>query len=222
MLLTIFNNICTQIIPHFITQRALYEVRERQSKTFSWQVFMLSNIFVEIPWNALMAVVVFLTWYYPIGLRQNAIEADQVTERGALMFLFILLFMIFAGTMTHMVIAGVETAEGAGAIINLLFSFCLIFCGYVTNLPSNPVNTDKFCLVSSQLPQSFPASGSSCTGSRLSPTWCLVCYQSVSQTRASPAPRTSYYVLLHPHSRIVPTTSHPTWIQTADTSSLIV
>jgi ATP-binding cassette subfamily G (WHITE) protein 2 (PDR) len=132
MLLTIFVNLCTQIIPHFVTQRALYEVRERQSKTFSWQVFMLSNILVEIPWNALMGVIVFVTWYYPIGLHQNAIEADQVNERGALMFLFILLFMVFAGTMTHMVIAGVETAEGAGAIINLLFSFCLIFCGFVT------------------------------------------------------------------------------------------
>jgi ATP-binding cassette subfamily G (WHITE) protein 2 (PDR) len=132
MLLTIFVNFCTQIIPHFVTQRALYEVRERQSKTFSWQVFMLSNILVEIPWNALMGVIVFVTWYYPIGLRQNAIEADQVNERAVLMFLFILLFMIFAGTMTHMVVAGVETAEGAGAIINLLFSFSLIFCGFVT------------------------------------------------------------------------------------------
>jgi ATP-binding cassette subfamily G (WHITE) protein 2 (PDR) len=93
---------------------------------------MLSNILVEIPWNALMGVIVFVAWYYPIGLRQNAIEADQVNERAVLMFLFILLFMIFAGTMTHMVVAGVETAEGAGAIINLLFSFSLIFCGFVT------------------------------------------------------------------------------------------
>lgn len=87
---------------------------------------------VEIPWNTLMALLVFVSWYYPIGLHQNAVVADQTVERGALMFLYILTFMLFAGTFTHMIIAGVETAEGAGAIINLLFSLSLIFCGYVT------------------------------------------------------------------------------------------
>jgi ATP-binding cassette subfamily G (WHITE) protein 2 (PDR) len=135
MLLTIFSNFAQQILPHFVTQRALYEVRERPSKTYSWQVFILSNILVEIPWNTLMAVLVFVGWYYPIGLRQNAVEANQVAERGALMFLFILAFLIFSSTFTHMVIAGVETAEAAGNITNLMFSLTLIFCGYV-NLPS--------------------------------------------------------------------------------------
>lgn len=129
MLLTIFVNFCTQIMPHYIAQRALYEVRERQSKTFSWKVFILSNILVEIPWNTLMAFLVFLSWYYPIGLHRNAIEADQLNERGVLMFLFTWAFMVFAGTFTHMALAGVETADGAGAIVNLIFSLSLIFCG---------------------------------------------------------------------------------------------
>lgn len=78
-----------------------------------------------------MAMFVFVGWYYPIGLRQNAVEADQVAERGALVFLFILVFLIFAGTFTNMVVAGIETAEAAGNITNLLFSLSLIFCGYV-------------------------------------------------------------------------------------------
>jgi len=30
--------------------RSLYEGRERPSKTFSWHVFLISNIFVELPW----------------------------------------------------------------------------------------------------------------------------------------------------------------------------
>lgn len=129
MLISIFTTFCNQIVPSFLAQRALYEVRERRSRTFSWQVFMLSNILVELPWNSIMAVLVFVSWYYPIGLHQNAIVADQTAERGALMFLFILGFMLFAGTFTHMIIAGVETGEATGAIINLLFSFSLIFCG---------------------------------------------------------------------------------------------
>ena len=131
MLLTIFSNFCQQIMPHFVTQRALYEVRERPCKTYSWKVFIFSNILVEIPWNSLMAVLVFLVWYYPIGLRQNAVEANQTAERGLLMFLYILTFLIFAGTFTNMVIAGIETAEVAGNITNLLFSLSIIFCGYV-------------------------------------------------------------------------------------------
>lgn len=40
-----------QIIPSFVTQRMLYESRERQSKTYAWQAFILSNIAVEFIWN---------------------------------------------------------------------------------------------------------------------------------------------------------------------------
>lgn len=131
VLLTIFTNFCNQIMPHFVTQRSLYEARERPSKTYSWKVFILSNILVEIPWNSLMAILVFVGWYYPIGLHRNAVEADQVGERGILMVLFILTFLIFAGTFATLITAGLETAEGAGNLVNLLFSLSLIFCGYV-------------------------------------------------------------------------------------------
>lgn len=72
MLLTIFTNLVQQILPNFCTQRSLYEVRERPSKTYSWQSFMTANILVEIPWNTLMAVIIFICWYYPIGLYRNA------------------------------------------------------------------------------------------------------------------------------------------------------
>jgi ATP-binding cassette subfamily G (WHITE) protein 2 (PDR) len=97
---------------------------------------ILSNVIVEIPWNTLMALLVLVGWYYPMGLRQNALEADWIAERGALMFLFILAFLIFSSTFTHMVIGGVDTAEAAGSITNLLFSLALILCGYVKPLIS--------------------------------------------------------------------------------------
>jgi ATP-binding cassette subfamily G (WHITE) protein 2 (PDR) len=41
-----------QIIPMFVTQRTLYEARERQSKTYAWQAFVLSNIAIEMFWNS--------------------------------------------------------------------------------------------------------------------------------------------------------------------------
>jgi ATP-binding cassette subfamily G (WHITE) protein 2 (PDR) len=129
MLLTIFGNIVQQIMPHFVIQRALYEVRERPAKTYSWQVFILSNIIVELPWNSLMGVIIFFTWYYPIGLQRNAVPTDAVTERGGLMFLFLLSFLLFTSTFTNMIIAGIESAEGGANLAQLLFSLCLIFNG---------------------------------------------------------------------------------------------
>lgn len=42
LLFTIFGQLVQQIMPHFVTQRALYEVRERPSKTYSWKA--VSNI----------------------------------------------------------------------------------------------------------------------------------------------------------------------------------
>lgn len=41
-----------QIIPMFVVQRTMYEARERQSKTYAWQTFVVSNIFVEMLWNS--------------------------------------------------------------------------------------------------------------------------------------------------------------------------
>ena len=96
MLMTIFGNIVQQTMPHFVVQRALYEVRERPSKTYSWKVFIMSNVVVELPWNTLMAVIIFFCWYYPIGMYRNAIPDGQVHERGALMFLLVWAFFKFA------------------------------------------------------------------------------------------------------------------------------
>lgn len=129
MLMTIFGNLVQQIMPNFCTQRALYEARERPSKAYSWKAFMTANILVELPWNALMSVLIYVCWYYPIGLYRNAEPTDSVNERGALMFLLILTFLLFTSTFAHMIIAGIELAETGGNLANLLFSLCLVFCG---------------------------------------------------------------------------------------------
>jgi len=133
MLFTIFGQLVQQIMPHFVTQRALYEARERPSKAYSWKAFMISNIVVELPWNSLMAVLIFFCWYYPIGLYRNAEPTGAVTERGGLMFLLIWEFLLFTSTFTTMVVAAIETAETAGNIAQLMFSLCLVFCGVLAS-----------------------------------------------------------------------------------------
>jgi ABC-type multidrug transport system permease subunit len=138
MLMTIFGNLVQQIMPNFVTQRSLYEARERPSKAYSWKAFMIANIVVELPWNTLMAVFIYFCWYYPIGLFRNARPDHAVTERGGLMFLLIWSFLLFTSTAAHMVIAGIETAETGGNIANLLFSLSLVFCGVLVGPKALP------------------------------------------------------------------------------------
>lgn len=83
ILLILFGQLTQQIMPHFLAQRDLYEAREPLAKINSWKVFMISNIVVELPWNSLMSVLIFLCWYYPIGLYRNTEPTDAVTLRGA-------------------------------------------------------------------------------------------------------------------------------------------
>lgn len=129
MLLTIFPNLTQQMMPYFARQRSLYEVRERPSKAYSWKAFILASIIVELPWNMLMAIPAFFSWYYPIGFYRNAEPTHSVVSRGGTMFLLILLFLLFTSTFSSMVIAGIEQPETGGNIAQLLFSFCLVFCG---------------------------------------------------------------------------------------------
>ncbi|EXJ87728.1 hypothetical protein A1O1_04653 [Capronia coronata CBS 617.96] len=138
MLMTIFGQLCQQIMPLFVTQRSLYEVRERPSKTYSWRAFMMSNIIVELPWGLLCAVLIFVTWYYPIGLYRNAEPTGTVHERGALMFLYVLSFLLFTSTFAHMTIAGIADAETGGNIANLCFSLTLLFCGVLVGPKALP------------------------------------------------------------------------------------
>jgi ATP-binding cassette, subfamily G (WHITE), member 2, PDR len=137
-LLTIFGQLVQQTMPHFVIQRSLYEVRERPSKVYGWTVFMLSQIIVEIPWNTLMAVFMFVCWYYPVGLQNNAAAAGQTTERGALMFLLLVAFLLFTCTLSNLVIAGFETAEAGANVANLLCMLSLIFCGVLASPDTFP------------------------------------------------------------------------------------
>lgn len=50
--LSLFSNLVNQIMPVFASQRAMYEARERPSKTYSWKAFMAANMVVELVWNS--------------------------------------------------------------------------------------------------------------------------------------------------------------------------
>jgi len=124
-----FAQIVQQIMPLFVTQRTLYEARERPSKAYSWQSFLIANVLVEIAWNSLMSVFCFVCWYFPIGLYRNAYATDAVDSRGITMFMQVWVFFVFTSTFADMAIAAIGSVEIAGAIVNLFVIMMFTFCG---------------------------------------------------------------------------------------------
>ncbi|PGH02182.1 hypothetical protein AJ80_08905 [Polytolypa hystricis UAMH7299] len=129
MFLFVTIQLVFQIVPVFALQRTLYEARERQSKTYDWRAFMLSNILVEFAWNSLMGILCFLTWYYPMALWRNSEATDAVHGRSTLVMLIIWVLMLFASSFAHMLIAAPDSDEAASGIANVLFIMMYAFCG---------------------------------------------------------------------------------------------
>ncbi|KAI9167952.1 ABC multidrug transporter C [Paramyrothecium foliicola] len=103
----LFSTLDQQIIPRLVTNRSLFETRERRSKSYSWVVFLTSNIIIELWWQTIASVAVFLSWYYLTLLWQNG-DAS------------------FVGV-------GLEYDEQAVQIATLCFWLSLVFCGVLVS-----------------------------------------------------------------------------------------
>lgn len=125
MITTIFTSLVQQIMPRFILQRDLYEVRERPSKAYSWKAFLIANIVVEIPYQILLGILVFASYFYPI-YTSGGIPSSG---RQGLILLLLMQFFVFASTFAHMLISALPDAETAGNIATLMFSLTLTFNG---------------------------------------------------------------------------------------------
>lgn len=53
--LTVFSQLVDQMMPVFVSQRTMYEARERPSKAYSWVAFLGANMLVEAAWNSVGA-----------------------------------------------------------------------------------------------------------------------------------------------------------------------
>ncbi|KAF2995891.1 hypothetical protein E8E13_004640 [Curvularia kusanoi] len=132
----IFLFVVIQLI--FQIMRTLYEARERQSKTYAWQTFVLSNIVVEMAWNGLMAILCFLVWFYPAGFYRNMEPTDSVNIRSFLTLLLVLATFFFASALAHMLIAGSPSEEVAGAFAVLVTIMLYAFCGILAGPDALP------------------------------------------------------------------------------------
>ncbi|TKA74913.1 hypothetical protein B0A55_03757 [Friedmanniomyces simplex] len=131
MVTTIFSTLVQQIMPLFVTQRSLYEVRERPSKAYSWKAFIFANIVVEWPYQIITGILIYATFYYPV-------VGVQSSERQGLVLLLCIVFMLYASTFAHLCIAAMPDAQTAASIVTLLFSMSLIFNGVMQSPTALP------------------------------------------------------------------------------------
>ncbi|OAA51503.1 ATP-binding cassette transporter ABC1 [Metarhizium rileyi] len=131
MLTTIFSSIVQQIQPLFVTQRSLYEVRERPSKAYSWVAFIFANIVVEIPYQIFTGILIWAASYYPvIGI--------QSSDRQGLVLAFVIQLFIYASAFAHMAIVAMPDAHTAGSIVNVLSIMSIIFSGVLQTATALP------------------------------------------------------------------------------------
>jgi ABC-type multidrug transport system permease subunit len=124
-----FGTVDQQVIPRFIQGRALFEARESRSKIYCWTVFITSNIVVELVWQTVAAVLVYVAWYYPTGLWRNGDDGFDTHERSALTFTILLVYCLWISTFSQAVAAGIEHEASAVQAATLMFWFSLVFCG---------------------------------------------------------------------------------------------
>ncbi|RCK64328.1 Multidrug resistance protein CDR2 [Candida viswanathii] len=129
------TTIIDQLLPFFVRQREVFEVREAPSRTYSWVAFIAAQITSEIPYQVLVGTLSFLCWYYPVGLYANAEPTNTVNSRGTLMWMFLTSFYVYAATFGQLCMSFTELIDAAGNIASTLYIMCLMFCGVIV-LPS--------------------------------------------------------------------------------------
>jgi ABC-type multidrug transport system permease subunit len=110
-------------MPKFVNQRSLYELRERPAKTYSWKVFLLSQFLVELPWQILLGVCTWASFYFSVY------GSDQSPQRQALVLLFVVQFFIFASSFAQFVVAALPNPALGSMLAVFMFLLSLLFNG---------------------------------------------------------------------------------------------
>ncbi|KAL0930081.1 ABC-2 type transporter [Colletotrichum truncatum] len=123
LLCSIFSVLVNQVMPKFVQQRSLYEVRERPSRIYSWQVFILSQVVVEIPWQAVVGLCAWASAFFPV------FGGGISSENTGIVLLFIVQFYVYASSLAQMVIAAIESPVVGAMFATLMFGLSFLFNG---------------------------------------------------------------------------------------------
>ncbi|BFZ55779.1 Multidrug resistance protein [Savitreella phatthalungensis] len=122
------NTLMSQIQPKFIENRDLFEVRESKSKMYSWYVWVVSSIIVELPYNMFGITLFFFPWYYAIGFWQNH-AIQSLASQGGYMWLMLMAYTLWFSTFGQLAASFVPNAATAAIVSTLLFTFVILFNG---------------------------------------------------------------------------------------------
>jgi ATP-binding cassette subfamily G (WHITE) protein 2 (PDR) len=114
-----------------VTQRALYEVRERPSKAYSWRAFLFANIIVELPYQIISGILLYACFYYPV-------VGVQASERQVLVLLYSIQFFVFASSFASMTIAALPDTVTASGVVIMLTLMSIVFCGVLQSPTALP------------------------------------------------------------------------------------
>ena len=97
--------------------RDIYEIRERSSRMYHWSALTTAQVAMELPWNILGSTLFFLCWYWTVGFESS--------RAGFTYLMYGVCFPIYYTTIALAVASMSPTAEIAGLMFSLLFSFVL-------------------------------------------------------------------------------------------------
>jgi ATP-binding cassette subfamily G (WHITE) protein 2 (SNQ2) len=84
---------------------------------YSWSALVTSQILVEVPWNLIGSSLFFICWYWTVGYE---------TSRAGYTYLLIgVIFPLYYTTLSGAAAALAPTAEIAGLVYSLMFSFII-------------------------------------------------------------------------------------------------
>lgn len=106
-----------QLQGQYISKRSIYEVRERPSRTYGWTAFTTAHILIEMPWNFVGSLLLFLTWYWTVG---------YPSDRAGYTYLMIgIMYPMYYTTFALVIAAISPSIEIASLLFSTSFSFVL-------------------------------------------------------------------------------------------------
>ena len=98
----------------FLEARRIFEVREGPTQMYHWTSLLTSQLLVEYPWNVVGSFLLFVTWYWTVGLQNDS---------AAYTFLMVAIVIpLFYTTFSLAIAALSPNATTSALLFGLLFS----------------------------------------------------------------------------------------------------
>lgn len=111
--------------PRFAAFRDIFVYREKASRSYSWIIFVVSTIIVELPFTLITALVYWLLWYYPAGLQQDAAHAGYS-------LLCYWLLHVFIVSLSFLIVAWMPNLNASLMANGFFYMFVNTFAGTLT------------------------------------------------------------------------------------------